>query len=78
MNTLRARETRIFNKINPLVSFSVTRYVLAVGIFVAVAIFGIVSTLGLGVDLLPNIVIPAGMSFEPPIPGQRRASWTSR
>ncbi len=59
MNTIRARETRIFNKINPLVSFSVTRYVLAVGIFVAVAIFGIVSTLGLGVDLLPNIVIPA-------------------
>jgi hydrophobic/amphiphilic exporter-1 (mainly G- bacteria), HAE1 family len=59
MNTLRAYETKVFTRINPLVNFSVTRYVLAVGIFVAVAIFGIVSTLGLGVDLLPNIVIPA-------------------
>ncbi|HUI71362.1 MAG TPA: efflux RND transporter permease subunit, partial [Spirochaetia bacterium] len=59
MNTLRSYETKVFNKINPLVNFSVTRYVLAVGIFVAVAIFGIVSIRGLGVDLLPNIVIPA-------------------
>ncbi len=59
MNTLRNYEAKVFNKINPLVNFSVTRYVLAVGIFVAVAIFGIVSIRGLGVDLLPNIVIPA-------------------
>ncbi|HVP18835.1 MAG TPA: efflux RND transporter permease subunit, partial [Spirochaetia bacterium] len=59
MNTLRTTETKVFNKINPLVNFSVTRYVLAVGIFVAVVIFGIVSIRGLGVDLLPNIVIPA-------------------
>ncbi|MGA2764433.1 MAG: efflux RND transporter permease subunit [Spirochaetia bacterium] len=59
MNTLRNYEAKVFNKINPLVNFSVSRYVLAVGIFVAVAIFGIVSIRGLGVDLLPNIVIPA-------------------
>ena len=59
MNTLRNYEAKVFNKINPLVNFSVRRYVLAIGIFVAVVIFGIVSTLGLGVDLLPNIVIPA-------------------
>jgi HAE1 family hydrophobic/amphiphilic exporter-1 len=59
MNTLRNYEEKVFNKINPLVNFSVTRYVLAIGIFVAVAIFGIASIRGLGVDLLPNIVIPA-------------------
>jgi HAE1 family hydrophobic/amphiphilic exporter-1 len=59
MNTLRNYETKVFNKINPLVNFSVTRYVLAVGIFVAVAAFGLVSIRSLGVDLLPNIVIPA-------------------
>ena len=54
MNTLRNYEAKVFNKINPLVNFSVTRYVLAVGIFVAVAVFGIVSIRGLGVDLLPE------------------------
>jgi hydrophobic/amphiphilic exporter-1 (mainly G- bacteria), HAE1 family len=59
MNTLRDYEAKVFDKINPLVNFSIRRYVLAIGIFVAVVIFGIVSTLGLGVDLLPNIVIPA-------------------
>ncbi len=59
MKTLRDYETKIFNRVNPLVNFSVTRYVMAVGIFVAIVVFGIVSTLGLGVDLLPNIVIPA-------------------
>ncbi|HET6486417.1 MAG TPA: efflux RND transporter permease subunit, partial [Spirochaetia bacterium] len=59
MKTLRDYETRIFNRVNPLVNFSVTRYVMAVGIFVAIVVFGIVSTLGLGVDLLPNIAIPA-------------------
>ena len=59
MNTLRNYETKVFNKINPLVGFSVRRYVLAVGIFVAIAAFGIISLVGLGVDLLPDIQIPA-------------------
>src|SRR5208337_1251961 len=59
MKALRDYESKVFDKINPLVNFSIRRYVLAIGIFVAVVIFGIVSTLGLGVDLLPNIVIPA-------------------
>ncbi|MGO9413415.1 MAG: efflux RND transporter permease subunit, partial [Spirochaetia bacterium] len=59
MNTLRNYEAKIFNKINPLVNFSVTRYVFAVGIFVAVLVFGLVSLGGLGVDLLPDIQIPA-------------------
>ncbi len=59
MKSLRSLETTVFERVNPLVSFSVRRYVLAVGLFVAVVAFGIVSTLGLGVDLLPAINIPA-------------------
>ena len=59
MNTLRNYEAKIFSKINPLVSFSVTRYVLAIGIFVAVAVFGLISLRSLGIDLLPDIQIPA-------------------
>jgi HAE1 family hydrophobic/amphiphilic exporter-1 len=46
-------------RINPAVSFSVTRYVLAVGLFAAVVVFGLVSLRGLGVDLLPEVNIPA-------------------
>ena len=59
MKTLRNYEAKVFNKINPLVRFSVTRYVLAIGIFVAVFVFGFVSLRSLGVDLLPDIQIPA-------------------
>jgi HAE1 family hydrophobic/amphiphilic exporter-1 len=58
MKTLRDIETTVFNRINPAVSFSVRRYVLAIGIFVAIVAFGIVSMLGLGVDLLPAVNIP--------------------
>jgi HAE1 family hydrophobic/amphiphilic exporter-1 len=58
MSTLRDIETKIFNKINPAIKFSVTRYVLAVGVFVAIVVFGIVSAVGLGVDQLPTINIP--------------------
>ncbi len=59
MNTLRDLESRIYNRVNPAVRFSVTRYVLAIGIFVAVVVFGFVSVLGLGVDLLPAVNVPA-------------------
>ena len=58
MNSLREYETKIFNKINPAVRFSVSRYVLAIGFFVAVVVFGLVSTLNLGVDQIPSINIP--------------------
>jgi HAE1 family hydrophobic/amphiphilic exporter-1 len=58
MRSLRQLETTVFSKINPAVGFSVRRYVLAVGIFVAIVVFGIVSMLGLGVDLLPAVNIP--------------------
>ena len=58
MSTLREFEAKIFSKINPAIKFSVTRYVLAVGVFVAIVVFGLVSTLGLGVDQLPTINIP--------------------
>ncbi|MDA8425806.1 MAG: efflux RND transporter permease subunit [Treponema sp.] len=58
MSKVRDAETQFFNKINPAVKFSVTRYVLAIGIFVAVVAFGLVSTGSLGIDLLPKIVVP--------------------
>jgi hydrophobic/amphiphilic exporter-1 (mainly G- bacteria), HAE1 family len=58
MKSLRDLEATVFNKINPAVSFSITRYVLAIGIFVAVVVFGIISTFSLGVDLLPAVNIP--------------------
>ncbi len=58
MNTLRDYETKIFNKINPAVRFSVSRYVLAIGFFVAIVVFGLISTFNLGVDQLPSINVP--------------------
>ncbi len=58
MRSLRDFEATVFNTINPAVNFSVTRYVLAIGIFVAVVVFGFVSMLGLGIDLLPAVNIP--------------------
>ena len=78
MSALRDLESRVFDRINPAVRFAVTRYVLAVGVFVAVVVFGLVSMLGLGVDLLPAVNIPAVvvahlLSRAPP-----RRSWTSR
>jgi hydrophobic/amphiphilic exporter-1 (mainly G- bacteria), HAE1 family len=43
---------------NPAIQFSVSRYVLTLGVFVAVVIFGLVAAIGLGVDLLPKFDIP--------------------
>ena len=43
---------------NPAIKFSVSRYVLSIGVFVAVVIFGLISSLGLGVDVLPNFTVP--------------------
>lgn len=45
-------------KVNPAIRFSVSRYVFSIGVFVAVTLFGLISLLGLGVDLLPNFEIP--------------------
>jgi HAE1 family hydrophobic/amphiphilic exporter-1 len=59
VSALRDLENRIFERINPAVRFAVTRYVLAIGVFVAVVAFGLVSVLHLGVDLLPEVNIPA-------------------
>ena len=58
MTPLREFQTKIFDKINPAVRFSVTRYVLSIGFFVAVVAFGLISTTNLGVDLLPTVNIP--------------------
>ena len=58
MRSLRDYEERLFRAVNPAVRFSVTRYVLSIGLFVGVVLFGILSFTGLGVDLLPSINIP--------------------
>jgi HAE1 family hydrophobic/amphiphilic exporter-1 len=58
VSKLKDLETKVFERVNPAVKFSVTRYVLAIAIFVAIVAFGVVSTLTLGVDLMPNIPIP--------------------
>ena len=58
MSKLKDYENKVFARVNPAIKFSVTRYVLAIAIFVAIVAFGIVSTLTLGVDLMPNIPIP--------------------
>ena len=43
---------------NPAIKFSVSRYVLSIGVFVAIVVFGLVAILGLGVDQLPKFDIP--------------------
>jgi hydrophobic/amphiphilic exporter-1 (mainly G- bacteria), HAE1 family len=43
---------------NQAIKFSVSRYVLSLGVFVAIVIFGLVAAIGLGVDLLPKFDIP--------------------
>jgi len=48
-------------RVNPLVGLSVARYVLAIGIFVGVVVFGLIETNSLGVDLLPQTNIPVVM-----------------
>ncbi len=58
MSTLRDLQAKIFDRINPAVQFSVTRYVLSIGFFLAVVAFGLLSTMKLGVDLLPTVNIP--------------------
>ena len=45
-------------RINPAINFSVSRYVFSIGVFVAVVLFGLVSTTRLGVELLPNFEVP--------------------
>lgn len=43
---------------NAAIKFSVSRYVLSLGVFIAFVIFGAISAIGLGVDLLPKFDIP--------------------
>ncbi len=45
-------------RINPFVRFSVARYVLAIGLFGAVVVFGFLTARNLGVDLLPSVNVP--------------------
>ncbi|MGA2548386.1 MAG: efflux RND transporter permease subunit [Rectinemataceae bacterium] len=58
MTKIRDLQSKIFERINPVVRFSVTRYVFAIGVFVAIFAFGLISLLNLGVDLFPSINFP--------------------
>jgi HAE1 family hydrophobic/amphiphilic exporter-1 len=58
MKTTRDFQARIFNRINPAVRFSVTRYVFAIGVFVAIFAFGAISLFNIGVDQFPSINFP--------------------
>jgi HAE1 family hydrophobic/amphiphilic exporter-1 len=58
MKTTRDLQAKIFDRINPAVKFSVTRYVFAIGVFVAIFAFGLISILNIGVDLFPSINFP--------------------
>ncbi|AFD26392.1 efflux RND transporter permease subunit [Deinococcus gobiensis] len=49
---------KVLAGVNPLVGFSVSRYVFAIGIFVGVVVFGLAAMRSLGVDLLPSTTIP--------------------
>ncbi len=72
VSTLRDIQAKIFDRINPAVQFSVTRYVLSIGFFLAVVAFGLISTMNLGVDLLPSVNIPVvvvNTSFPGASPG---------
>ncbi len=48
MKTTRDLHNEIINKINPVVRFSVTRYVLAIGLFLAIFAFGLIGSVGWG------------------------------
>ena len=58
MKTTRELQAKIFDRINPAVRFSVTRYVFAIGVFVAIFAFGLISIVNIGVDLFPSINFP--------------------
>ncbi|MGA2640170.1 MAG: efflux RND transporter permease subunit, partial [Spirochaetia bacterium] len=58
MKTTRDIQAKIFDRINPAVRFSVTRYVFAIGVFVAIFAFGLLSVLNLGVDQFPSLNFP--------------------
>ena len=58
MSKVREFQAKIYEKINPAVGFSVRRYVFAIGVFVAIFAFGLISILNLGVDLFPSINFP--------------------
>ncbi len=56
--TLRERQAAFWRSINPLVHFSVRRYVFSIAFFIGIVVFGLVSIRSVGVDLLPSITIP--------------------
>jgi len=60
---LKEFQTQLFNRVNPLVGFSVARYVFSIGLFAAIVAFGLIAATRLGVDQLPNPNIPVVAIF---------------
>ncbi len=58
VKTTRDIQAKLFDRINPAVRFSVTRYVFAIGVFVAIFAFGLISVMNLGVDQFPSLNFP--------------------
>jgi hydrophobic/amphiphilic exporter-1 (mainly G- bacteria), HAE1 family len=53
---------------NPAIRFVVSRYVLTMGVFIAIVLVGFATTFGLGVNLLPTLSIPV-VSVSTTYPG---------
>jgi len=60
---LKELQAQLFDRVNPLVGFSVARYVFSIGLFAAVVAFGFLAATRLGVDLLPSPNIPVVAIF---------------
>ncbi|MBF6594621.1 MAG: efflux RND transporter permease subunit [Thermaceae bacterium] len=63
MRPLKELQAQLFDRVNPLVGFSVARYVFSIGLFAAVVAFGLLAATRLGVDLLPSPNIPVVAIF---------------
>lgn len=63
MRPLKELQAQLFDRVNPIVGFSVARYVFSIGLFAAVVAFGLIAANRLGVDQLPNPNIPVVAIF---------------
>lgn len=63
MRPLKELQAQLFDRVNPIVGFSVARYVFSIGLFAAIVAFGLIAATRLGVDQLPNPNIPVVAIF---------------
>ena len=63
MRPLKELQAQLFDRVNPIVGFSVARYVFSIGLFAAIVAFGLLAATRLGVDQLPNPNIPVVAIF---------------